>query len=115
MNYCKNYDLPRSNWLVHRVGAMRFPSVHSITKNYVDKFDLSTNPFIMSSNNTWYYINGIRARTWEVEQNPDLLNFTVAPTEKGESAYQLFTEAIQLVKKEIVDFGQLYIIVKYDG
>ena len=94
---------------------MRFPSVHSITKDNVDKLNLSTNPFMMSSNNIWYYVNGIRARTWEVEQNPDLLNFTVAPTEKGESAYQLFTEAIQLVKKEIVDFGQLYIIVKYDG
>lgn len=94
---------------------MRFPSVHSITKDNVDKLNLSTNPFMMSSNNIWYYINGIRERTWEVEQNPDLLNFTVAPTEKGESAYQLFTEAIQLVKKEIVDFGQLYIIVKYDG
>ncbi|NXK90505.1 OXLA oxidase, partial [Formicarius rufipectus] len=81
------------DWYVE-LGAMRLPGKHRLVREFIRQFDLKLNPFIQRDNNTWYLVNGVRARAWEVDRNPDILNYTVEPSEMGKSATQLYREAL---------------------
>uniref|UniRef100_A0A8C5TCC6 Amine oxidase n=1 Tax=Malurus cyaneus samueli TaxID=2593467 RepID=A0A8C5TCC6_9PASS len=59
------------------------------------QFDLKLNPFIQNDDNTWYFLKGTRVRAEEVNRNPDILNYTVKPSERGKSADQLYQEAFK--------------------
>ena len=59
------------------------------------------NPFIVRSNHTWYYVNGVKHRTDDVINNPDLLGFNTNDKEKGKTADDLLNEAIKQVGYEI--------------
>uniref|UniRef100_A0A8D2G2P2 Amine oxidase n=1 Tax=Theropithecus gelada TaxID=9565 RepID=A0A8D2G2P2_THEGE len=65
------------------LGPTRIPKSHSLVYTYVKKFGLKLNKFIH----------------WEVKANPDLLGYSVSPTEKGKSAMNLFYESIDKVLK----------------
>ncbi|MFC7391911.1 flavin monoamine oxidase family protein [Scopulibacillus cellulosilyticus] len=77
------------------VGAMRFPSVHSLTLEYIKKFRLPVNHFINSTPKDLIYVNGIKVRSEVYTHNPDILNYPVLLSEKGQTAQKLIRSAIQ--------------------
>ncbi len=83
-------------------GAMRFPDTHLLTLAYIRKFGLALNPFINSSPLDLIYVNGVLTRSYIYQQNPDILNYPVAPEEKGMTAEKLLQKAI----RPVMDFLQ---------
>lgn len=72
-----------------------------LVREFIRQFDLKLNPFIQTDNNTWYFVNGVRARTGEVDRNPDILNYALHPSERGKSASQLYREALHKVRGHV--------------
>uniref|UniRef100_A0A8C8BLH9 Amine oxidase n=1 Tax=Otus sunia TaxID=257818 RepID=A0A8C8BLH9_9STRI len=73
------------------------------------QFKLPLNPFNLRDNNTWYFINGTRARAEEVNKNPDILKYAVKPTERGKNAEQLYREAVKHFESmDCEDYLDLY-------
>uniref|UniRef100_A0A8D2CUD7 Amine oxidase n=1 Tax=Sciurus vulgaris TaxID=55149 RepID=A0A8D2CUD7_SCIVU len=81
----------------YELGPMRIPKSHRLIHAYVKKLGLKLNKFIQYDGNTWYLINGQRHRSWAVKANPELLGYSVNPTEKGKSAMTLFHQSITKV------------------
>ncbi|GEC89244.1 flavin monoamine oxidase family protein [Brevibacillus brevis] len=81
-------------------GAMRIPSSHQLTMEYVSKFQLPLNEFLNLTPNDLLYVNGVRSRRWVYEQDPDILRFPLAPHERGKTADEL----AQLAVKPVIDF-----------
>ncbi|XP_072019401.1 L-amino-acid oxidase-like [Amphiura filiformis] len=77
------------------LGSMRIPSSHRLVRTYIDQFNLQIQPFIEGNQNTYYYVNGKRFRTSEVDDDPDILGYDTELSEKGKSASQLFYDAVQ--------------------
>ncbi|WP_321212216.1 flavin monoamine oxidase family protein [Guptibacillus hwajinpoensis] len=76
------------------VGAMRIPTTHKLTYEYINKFNLAVNRFINSSPKDIIYANGVRTTRAKYEENPDILRFPVEPHEKGKTATELFLTAV---------------------
>ena len=55
----------------------------------------------MSDDNTFYLVNGVRERTYVVQENPDVLKYNVSENEKGISADDLLDRALQKVICEV--------------
>lgn len=98
-------------------GAMRIPSNHFLTLEYIKKFRLPVNEFINSTPNDLIYVNGILTRQYLYNQKPDLLGYPVEPHEKGKTAKEL----IQSVIQPVIDFINLnplenwkWVIKEYD-
>ena len=99
------------------VGAMRIPSHHHLTLEYIKKFSLPVNPFINTTPNDLFYVNGRITRRYLYKQNPDILGYPVDPHEKGKTAEEL----IQMVIQPVIDFIKLnptenwrWVIKEYD-
>jgi len=108
---------PFINGQYMEAGAMRIPSTHYLTLEYIKKFSLPKNFFINSTPNDLIYVNGIKTRQYLYKQNPDILGYPVAPHEKGKTAEEL----IQSVIKPVIDFINLnpsenwsWVIKEYD-
>ncbi|NWR54302.1 OXLA oxidase, partial [Bucorvus abyssinicus] len=86
---------PKDRSWYAELGAMRLPRKHRLVREFIRQFKLKLHPFVQTHNKTWYLVNGARARAEEVARNPDILNYTVEPSEKGKSAQQLFTETLR--------------------
>nr|XP_014350919.1 PREDICTED: L-amino-acid oxidase-like [Latimeria chalumnae] len=67
--------------------------------HYVQTFNLPVEDFITDNDNTFYYVNGIHARPWEVKENPAILNYSVDENERGKSAEQLFNSCLSKAAK----------------
>lgn len=67
-----------------------------IVHEFIRQFNLHVTPF-REDNNTWYAVNHVRKRMEEVNENPDVLNYPVDPSEEGKSATQLYREALNKV------------------
>lgn len=91
---------PFSDELYFNAGAMRIPHSHFLTLEYINKFGLTVNPFINRTPLDILYVNGIKTRLTIFERNPSILNFPIAPNERGKSAEDLWKLAIQ----PIIDF-----------
>ncbi|GGB72149.1 flavin monoamine oxidase family protein [Fictibacillus barbaricus] len=91
---------PFTNGLYFNAGPMRIPDNHYLTLEYIKKFGLSVNPFINRTPMDILYLNGIKTRLNIFERYPGILNFPVAPNEKGKSAEELLNLAIN----PILDF-----------
>ncbi|XP_037227984.1 L-amino-acid oxidase [Falco rusticolus] len=89
----RTYRPEGQDWYVE-LGAMRLPSKHRLVHEFIRQFGLKLNPFIQTDDNTWYFVNGTLVRTKEVNRRPDILNYTVKPSERGKSASQLYREAL---------------------
>lgn len=50
-------------------GAMRIPSTHLLTLEYISKFRLPLNEFINTTPNDLFYVNGVKARRWMYEKS----------------------------------------------
>lgn len=75
----------------------RAPLFFRLVREFIKQFNLNLTPFRMDGN-TWYAVNGVRARMDQVNQNPDVLKYPVNPSEKGKSATQLYREALDKVR-----------------
>ncbi|NXU20824.1 OXLA oxidase, partial [Pardalotus punctatus] len=87
------------DWYVE-LGPMRLPGKHRLVREFISQFDLKLNPFIQRDDNTWYFLKGARVRAEEVNRNPNVLNYTVEPSERGKSASQLYQEALNKAIKK---------------
>lgn len=76
------------------LGAMRIPSIHHLTFALINKFNLKVNEFINSTPNDLIYVNNVLTNEKSYEMNPDILNYPVAPNEKGKNAIELLESAI---------------------
>jgi monoamine oxidase len=84
-------------------GAMRIPSTHSLTLEYIKKFHLPVNSFVNSTPNDLIFVNGNLTRQYLYKLNPDILGYPVAPHEKGKTAVELIKSVIQ----PVIDFINL--------
>jgi len=96
--YTKKHPFVNNQYL--DLGAMRIPSIHKLTLEYIKKFNLPTNEFINSTPNDLIFLNNVLTNLRTYEANPDILRYPVAPHEKGKTAIELLQSAI----KPIVDF-----------
>ncbi|EIT83953.1 amine oxidase [Fictibacillus macauensis ZFHKF-1] len=86
---------PFSEGHYFEAGAMRIPETHSLVLSLVERFGLKLEPFYTSRPEDLYYINGRRMNAAAYEQDPDALDFPVAPQEKGFTADQLMHYATE--------------------
>uniref|UniRef100_A0A8C8RTM1 Amine oxidase n=1 Tax=Pelusios castaneus TaxID=367368 RepID=A0A8C8RTM1_9SAUR len=84
------------DWYVE-LGAMRLPRNHRIVREFITQLKLKLNPFYNTNANGWYLVNNVRARAGDVERNPDLLQYPVAPAEKGKTASELYDQTLDKV------------------
>lgn len=52
------------------------------------------NYFIQDDINTYYLVNGVLHKTYTVENNPSVLNYSLTDRESGNTAAQLFNQAL---------------------
>ncbi|XP_062046051.1 L-amino-acid oxidase-like [Lepus europaeus] len=97
------------------LGPMRIPKSHRLVHTYVKKLGLKLNKFIQYDDNTWYLIHGQRYRAREVEANPELLGYSVKPTEKGKSAMALFHQSITKLGQNLKIFNCSHLMTLYDS
>ncbi len=81
-------------------GAMRIPSTHQLTLEYISKYRLPLNEFFNQTPNDLLYVNGVKTRRWIYEQDPNILRFPLPPHERGKTADQL----AELAVKPIMEF-----------
>uniref|UniRef100_A0A8C5EB22 Amine oxidase n=1 Tax=Gouania willdenowi TaxID=441366 RepID=A0A8C5EB22_GOUWI len=103
----------REGWYAE-VGAMRIPSFHRILLSFISKLQIPLNPFIQQNPNTFYHINGALHQTVTVQNNPDVLNYTLKDGERGKSAAQIFTQTLQKVRDDLGAMGCSAMLDKYD-
>ncbi|KAM4536309.1 L-amino-acid oxidase-like [Odontesthes bonariensis] len=109
----ETYRNETEGWFAE-LGAMRIPSFHYIVRWFADQLGLKLNEFNMVDPNTFYLVNGVKKRTYEVQANPSILNYKVPASETGKSADQLLQEALQKVKDEVEANGCKAALRKYD-
>ncbi|MBN3326093.1 OXLA oxidase, partial [Atractosteus spatula] len=80
---------------------MRIPATHELVLHYVQHYGLKLSEFIHADDSTWYFTNGKLNRVHDADKDPDLLGYPVEDSERGKSAKQLYSEAIQKVIDEI--------------
>ncbi|XP_065419367.1 L-amino-acid oxidase-like [Chrysemys picta bellii] len=110
----RTYRDETHDWYVE-LGAMRLPSTHRIVHEFIRQFDLKLNKFSQTDDNAWYLVNSVRTKAGNIRQNPDILNFTVAPSEKGKSAKELYVGILQKALEQFwsLDCGAL--LDRYDS
>ncbi len=86
---------PFSDELYLNAGPLRIPNVHHLTLEYIRKFNLPVNEFINETPNDIIYANGIKTNQVNYKSNPDILNYPVAPNEKGKTSDVLLDQALQ--------------------
>ncbi|XP_066842811.1 L-amino-acid oxidase isoform X1 [Anser cygnoides] len=110
----RTYREEGQDWYVE-LGAMRLPGKHRLVREFIRQFNLKLNPFLLTDNNTWYFVNGVRVRAGEVDRNPNILNYTLHPSERGKSASQLYREALHKAFKNFQTMDCKEYLTKYDS
>ncbi|XP_043352746.1 L-amino-acid oxidase-like [Dermochelys coriacea] len=110
----RTYRDDTQDWYVE-LGAMRLPGNHSIVREFIRKFDLKLNKFSEMDDNAWYLVNGVRTTAGKVKQNPDILNYTVAPSERGKSAKELYVGILKKTLKRFRSSGCEELLDQYDS
>lgn len=88
-------------------GAMRIPRSHQLTMAYLAKFNLSVSPFTTSNPQAYVHLHGQRHRVGDCEADPTCMGFEVASHERGRTAAQLWTEALQPLATKVQAGGQV--------
>uniref|UniRef100_A0A3Q1HFD8 Amine oxidase n=2 Tax=Acanthochromis polyacanthus TaxID=80966 RepID=A0A3Q1HFD8_9TELE len=104
----------REGWYAE-MGPMRIPSFHTILLSFISKLQIPLNPFIQDDLNTYYLINGKLHKTYTVENNPDVLNYSLSAREKSKSAAKLFSLALWKVRDDLKTMGCSAMLDKYDS
>ncbi|XP_047194927.1 L-amino-acid oxidase [Hippoglossus stenolepis] len=100
-------------WYVE-MGAMRIPKSHQIVLLFAGSLGVELNKFIMTDNNTFYLVNGIKKRMSEVKREPDILGYNLEGHEKGKSANELLQQALKKVNDHVEKYGCSEALKKYD-
>nr|XP_041568616.1 L-amino-acid oxidase [Taeniopygia guttata] len=95
----RTYRPEGQDWYVE-LGPMRLPGKHRLVREFIRQFKLKLNPFIQRDENSWFFLRGVRVRAGEVERNPDVLNYTVKPSERGKNGVQLYREVLNKALKK---------------
>ncbi|RVE60781.1 hypothetical protein OJAV_G00184940 [Oryzias javanicus] len=109
----ETYRNDKDGWYAD-LGAMRIPSYHHIIRQFIHDLGVKLQPFIMDDRNTFYYVRGNRDRTYAVKADPDILGYNVSASERGKSASELLSMALQKVKDEVESNGCEAMLKKYD-
>ncbi|XP_069003360.1 L-amino-acid oxidase [Embiotoca jacksoni] len=104
----------REGWYAE-VGAMRIPNFHKILLSFASKLQVPLNYFIQDDINTYYLVNGLLQKTYTVENNPGVLNYSLNDRERGKSAAQLFSQALWKVRDDLKAIGCSAMLDKYDS
>ncbi|XP_041851049.1 LOW QUALITY PROTEIN: L-amino-acid oxidase [Melanotaenia boesemani] len=104
----------REGWYIE-VGAMRIPSFHKILLSFISKLQISLNRFIQDDINTYYLVNGVLLKTFTVENDPSVLNYSLNDSERGMSAAQLFSQTLWKVREDLKAAGCRAMLDKYDS
>ncbi|XP_054832410.1 L-amino-acid oxidase-like [Eublepharis macularius] len=110
----QTYRNQKEGWYAN-LGPMRLPEKHRIVREYVKKFGLGLTEFIQYNPNTWYFVNNIRKRAWEVKENPSILGYQLKPEEEGKSPEQLYNDALKKVIEEVKRTNCSHVLHKYDS
>ncbi|XP_038154122.1 L-amino-acid oxidase isoform X2 [Cyprinodon tularosa] len=97
------------------VGAMRIPSFHKILLSFISTLQIPLNHFIQDDFNTYYLVNGRLHKTYTVENNPAVLNYSLNDGEKGKSAAELFSQTLWKVRDDLKVLGCRAMLEKYDS
>ncbi|KAJ7317206.1 hypothetical protein JRQ81_003368 [Phrynocephalus forsythii] len=84
------------DWYVD-LGPMRLPKAHRIVRVYLEKYNLTLNPFIQTDKNAWYLIRNRRERVAAVNENSDLFGYKLDPKEKGKSPGELYSGTLDKI------------------
>ena len=63
----------------------------------VEKYNLSTSPFIGYNENAWYYVNGRKVKVSEGNSNPNILGFKTSSNERGKLPSEFLSGAVEEV------------------
>ncbi|XP_027893098.1 L-amino-acid oxidase-like [Xiphophorus couchianus] len=96
------------------LGAMRIPSYHYIVRSLIQEFGLKMNKFRMVDMNTFYYVHGLRSKTYSVMQDPDVLKYNLPKRERHIAPLKLLEMALRKVKEEVKAHGCKAMLKKYD-
>ncbi|XP_074872924.1 L-amino-acid oxidase-like [Carettochelys insculpta] len=110
----RTYREEAPEWYVE-LGAMRLPKPHRIVREFIKQFHLKLNKFSESDDNAWYLVNGIRKRAGAVKKDPDILNYTLAPSERGKSADELYKGILAKVVDLLQRPGCKKLLAQYDS
>ncbi|MDR6224342.1 flavin monoamine oxidase family protein [Desmospora profundinema] len=88
---------PFSDGLTFEAGAMRIPDIHYLVWEYIRKFRLPVNRFIITTPSDRIYVNGVLTRRRFYEQNPRILRFPLRPDEGDQTATQLFHSTVRQI------------------
>jgi monoamine oxidase len=98
---------PFSPGLYYEGGAARVPENHHLFWEYVRKFKLTTHPFINSTPNDLFYVNGVMTRRYLYNENPDQLGFQVTANERGKTALELIEIFVKIISPYISRYAPL--------
>ncbi|XP_053908090.1 L-amino-acid oxidase [Cuculus canorus] len=110
----RTYRPEGRGWYVE-LGAMRIPEKHKLVREYIKKFGLKLNPFKQTDDNAWYFLNGARIKVKDVNENPNILNYTVKASERGKNADQLYREALGKAFQTFQTMDCKEYLAKYDS
>jgi len=80
--------------LYAEIGAMRIPDEHLCVLQWVEYFNLTTQPFINENPNAFAYVDGQQFRMSAVDKNPDIMGFPINPNESGKTADVLVAQLL---------------------
>lgn len=103
--------------LYAEAGAMRIPRVHTTTLGYCDHFGLRLRPFVMDNPSTLAYLQGKRLTMGRLNANPELLDFDLAPHERGRTYADLWSAATKEIHELYAQEGEEFLdrlCVDYD-
>ena len=103
--------------LYAEAGGMRIPRAHDLTLKYCELFNLPMRPFVMGNPNGLVHIGGERMTAAEANADPSRLPFTVADSERGRTADELWESAIGELREMVERDGDAawdHIVREYD-
>ncbi|XP_062239420.1 L-amino-acid oxidase-like isoform X2 [Platichthys flesus] len=109
----ETYRNENDGWYIE-LGAMRIPTTHEIVRWYVESLGLELNEFFMTHPNTFYLVNGIKKRTFEMKADPDNMGYNLEGHEKGKSADELLQQSLEKVYDYMGTHGCSEALKKYD-
>ncbi|KAM9299326.1 uncharacterized protein PAF06_016378 [Gastrophryne carolinensis] len=74
------------------LGPMRIPPSHRIVLEYLKRFGLKLNSFIVSDDDSFYLFNNIRQLQKNVKNFPNQFGFPLTPEEEGKSMSELYSK-----------------------
>lgn len=92
---------PFSDGLYGELGAMRIPRSHDLTLAYCARFGLPLVPFTIGNRQGYVHLRGERRRVGEMEADPSILPFDLAPNECGKWVETLWNEAIADIRERV--------------